>query len=160
MSPTACRVEHGTNHWTQEKFWLISGLTSSRRRTSTHAKVFCAADRRASEHAFRFLRVLAADLSTRHSWCDINLDDVNTRIYFSESTRPRLSGSEQSAHQTMNEFTLFVDICLIPLSNAFWSMYEIPSFRPCPGRRVGRYFELANGLILPKKDNRNKKTSH
>ena len=42
-----------------------------------------------------------------------------TRIYFSESTWPRLhvSGSEQSAQQTMNEFTLFVDICLIPLSN-------------------------------------------
>ena len=55
-----------------------------------------------------FLRVLAADLSTRHSWRDINLDDVYTRIYFSESSRPRL---------TMNEFTLFVDICLIPLSN-------------------------------------------
>ena len=57
--------------------------------------------------AFRFLRVLAADLSTRHSWCDINPDDVYTRIYF----------SEQSAQQTMNEFTLFVDICLIHLSN-------------------------------------------
>ena len=35
-------------------------------------------------------------------------------------------------------------------------MYEIPSFRPCPGRRVGRCFELANGLILLKKDDRNK----
>ena len=64
-----------------------------------------------------FCGVLAADLSTRHSWRDINLDDVYTHIYFSESTRPRLSGSEQSAQQTMNEFTLFVDICLIPLSN-------------------------------------------
>ena len=60
--------------------------------------------------------VLVADLSTRHSWRDINPDDVYTRIYFSESTRPRLSGSEQSAQQTMNEFTLFVDISLIPLS--------------------------------------------
>ena len=39
-------------------------------------------------------------------------------------------------------------------------MYEIPSFRPCTGRRVGRCFELANGLMLPKKDDRNKKTSH
>ena len=36
-------------------------------------------------------------------------------------------------------------------------MYEIPSFRPCPGQRAGRCFELANGLILPKKDDRNKK---
>ena len=92
-------------------------LTSSRRRTSIHAKIGCAADRRASLHTFRFLRVLAADLSTRHSWHDINLDDEYTRIYFLESTPPRLSGSEQLAQQTMNEFTLFVDICLIPLSN-------------------------------------------
>ena len=50
-------------------------------------------------------------LTCQHAtrWRDINLDDVYTRIYFSESTRPRLSGSEQLAQQTMNEFTLFVD---------------------------------------------------
>ena len=39
--------------------------------------------------------------------------DSVTSVYMA----PWLSGSGQSAQQTMNEFTLFVDICLIPLSN-------------------------------------------
>ena len=33
------------------------------------------------------------------------------------------------------------------------------SVRPDAGRHVGRCFELANGLILPKKDDCNKKTN-
>ena len=39
-------------------------------------------------------------------------------------------------------------------------MYKIQSFRPCAGPSVGPCFELANDLILPKKDDRNKKTSY
>ena len=80
--------------------------TSSRRMPCWHAKCFCAADR-------RFLRVLSVDLSTRKSWRDINVDDVYTRIYSSETTRPRPTIGTQ---QTMNGFTLFVHFCLIPLS--------------------------------------------
>ena len=36
----------------------------------------------------------------------------------------------------------------------------MPSVRPGAGRHVGHCFELANGLILPKKDECNKKTYH
>ena len=42
--------------------------------------------------------------------------DVYTRHRFSESLGSRLGGPGQKALQAMNEFTLFVDFCLIPLS--------------------------------------------
>ena len=52
----------------------------------------------------------------------------------------------------------FVKTDLYPLYRGFSCfMYEIPSFRPCPSRRVGRCFELANGLILPRKTTVTKK---
>ena len=42
--------------------------------------------------------------------------DLYTRNHFSESMESRFGGPGQKAQQTMNEFTLFVDFCLIPLS--------------------------------------------
>ena len=44
------------------------------------------------------------------------LPDAYTRNCFSESMGSRFGGPGQKALQTMNEFTLFVDFCLIPLS--------------------------------------------
>ena len=49
-------------------------------------------------------------------WHAIMAVDVYTRHCFSESVGPRLGGPGQKALQAMNSFTLFVDICLIPLS--------------------------------------------
>ena len=79
--------------------WTEGSWTSSRRMTSKHANYFRATDRGVSIHAFRFLCVLAIDVYARHR--------------FSESLRSRLDGLGQKALQTMNEFTLFVDFCLI-----------------------------------------------
>ena len=47
---------------------LIGILTPSLRRPFKPAILFWTADRRTSEHAFRFLRVLPEAVSTRHSW--------------------------------------------------------------------------------------------
>ena len=63
-----------------------------------------------------FLRVWPGAVSTCHMWRDIVWDDVYTRKCFSESEGTRLGGPGQKALQTMNKFTLFVDLCLIPLS--------------------------------------------
>ena len=54
----------------------------------------------------------------------------------------------------------FVKTDLYPLYRGILIDVRDMSFRPCACWRVGRCFELANGLILPKKDDRNKKTSH
>ena len=75
------------------------------------------------KHAFRFLRVSPGALSTRHMWHAIVLPDVYTRICFSESMGSWFGGPRQKALQTMNEFTLFVDFCLIPLSKTC-SLYQ------------------------------------
>ena len=48
-------------------------------------------------------------------WRAVVAADVNTRHRFSESMESRLGGSGQMALQTMNEFTHFVEFCLIPL---------------------------------------------
>ena len=51
--------------------------------------------------------------------------DVYTRYRFSESLGSRLGGPGQKALQAMNEFTLFVDFCLIPLSNT--CAFDVPA---------------------------------
>ena len=74
----------------------------------------------------------------------------------------------------MNEFTLFVDFCLIPLSktcsfdvpaknlsrriyiHCLWSLSGMPSVWPGAGRYEAVASELANGLIVRKKDDSNK----
>ena len=91
-------------------------LPSSRRRSCIHANILPIDNRRTFKHAFRFLCVWTGDLSTRHAWRAIVAPDLYTRNHFSESMGSRLGGPGQKARQTMNEFTLFVDFCLIPLS--------------------------------------------
>ena len=66
-------------------------------------------NRRTFKHTFRFLRVWPGALSTRHT------RGVHTRNCSSESMGSRFGGPGQKALQTMNEFTLFVDFCLISL---------------------------------------------
>ena len=51
--------------------------------------------------------------------------DVYTRHRFSESLGSRLGGPGQKALQAMNEFTLFVDFCLIPLSET--CAFDVPA---------------------------------
>ena len=55
----------------------------------------------------------------------------------------------------MNQFVTFVKTGLYPLSQGL--LISVRYVQPGAGRRVGRCFELANGLILPKKHDRNKK---
>ena len=71
-------------------------------------------NQRTFKHAFRFLHVWLGALSTHHTWRAIVQPDVYTRNCFSESMGSRFGGPGQKALQTMNEFTLFVDFCLIP----------------------------------------------
>ena len=51
--------------------------------------------------------------------------DVYTRHRFSESLGSRLGGPGQKGLQAMNEFTPFVDFCLIPLSKTY--AFDIPA---------------------------------
>ena len=51
--------------------------------------------------------------------------DVYTRHRFSESLGSWLGGSGQKALQAMNEFTLFVDFSLIPLSKT--RAFDVPA---------------------------------
>ena len=74
-------------------------LTSLGWMTCKHTNYFRATDQRASIHAFLFLCVFAGRLA-------IMAVDVYTRS----------GGPGQKALQAMNEFTLFVEFCLIPLS--------------------------------------------
>ena len=46
------------------------------------------------------------------------------RDHFSESMGSRFGGPGQKALQAMNEFTLFVDFCLIPNSNGLIVLEE------------------------------------
>ena len=90
-------------------FWLAlvkKKLTSSRRRTSKHAKKLC----HRAESILTCIPIFASFVGRL----------VNTPLVachsFSESMGSRLGGPGQMALQTMSEFTLFVDLCLIPLS--------------------------------------------
>ena len=51
--------------------------------------------------------------------------DLYTRNRFSESMGSRFGGPGQKALQAMNEFTLFVDFCLIPLSKT--CSFDVPA---------------------------------
>ena len=51
--------------------------------------------------------------------------DVYTHYRFSESLGSRLGGPGQKALQAMNEFTLFVDFCRIPLSKT--CAFDVPA---------------------------------
>ena len=59
------------------------------------------------------------------SWRFIVAIDVYTRNRFSEFLGSRLGGPGQKALQAMNEFTLFVDFCLIPLSKT--CAFDVPA---------------------------------
>ena len=85
---------------------IYSLLTTSLRRPFKPAILFWTVDRRTSEHAFRFLRVLPEAMSTRHSWLWQTLDDVYTRQCFSESEGTRFGAPGQKALPSVNEFTL------------------------------------------------------
>ena len=100
-------------------------LTSSHRMPYVDAKILPIDNRRTFKHAFRFLRVWPGALSTCHTWCAIVRPDVYTRNRFSESMGSRFGGPGQKALQAMNEFTLFVDSCLIPLSKT--CSFDIPA---------------------------------
>ena len=90
-----------------------------------HAQILLIDNRRIFKHAFRFLHVWPGALSTRHAWRAIVLPDVYTCNCFSESMGSRFDGPGHKALQTMNEFTLFVDFCLMPLSKT--CSFDIPA---------------------------------
>ena len=73
------------------------------------------------------LRVWPGAVSTRHTWRDIVWDDVYTCKCFSESEGTRFGGPGQKALPSMNEFTLFVDFCLIPLSTTCSFDLHVPA---------------------------------
>ena len=107
--------------------WFLSLclLTSSRRRPLCTCKILPIINGRTFKHAFRFLCVWPGDLSTCHVWRATVAADVYTRNRFPESMWSRFGGPGQKALQTMNEFTLFVDFCLIPLSRT--CSFDIPA---------------------------------
>ena len=76
------------------------------------------------KHAFRFLCGWPGALSTHHTWHAIVRPDVYTRNCFSEFLGSWFGGPGQKALQTMNEFTLFVEFCLIPLSKT--CSFDVP----------------------------------
>ena len=90
---------------------------TSHRMTCKHANYFRATERRASKHAFRLLCVSAGRLvNTPRVACHHG----DRRVYtpsFLGVTGSRLGGTGQKALQTSIKPTLFVDFCLIPLSN-------------------------------------------
>ena len=103
------------------------GLTSSHRMPSGHAQILPIDNRRTFKHAFRFLRGWPGALSTHHTWRTIVRPDVYTRNCLSESMGLRFGGPGQKALQTMTEFTLFVDFCLIPLSKTSSFDVHVPA---------------------------------
>ena len=109
--------------WLQILYFLVLlrvlVLTSSHRMPYAHAKLLPIDNGSIFKHTLRFLRVWPGALSTRHTWRAIVLTDVYTRNCFSESMGSRFGGPGQKTLQTMNEFTLFVDFCLIPFSKTF-----------------------------------------
>ena len=64
-------------------------------------------------------------ISGGHVWRAIVAADLYAHNRFSESMGLRFSGPGQKALQTMNEFTLYVDFCLIPLSKTCF--FDIPA---------------------------------
>ena len=82
-------------------------------------------NQRTFKHALRFLRGWPGALSTRHMWRAIVRPDVYTRNCFSESMGSLFGVPGQKGLQTMNEFTLFVDFCLIPLSKTCF--FDVPA---------------------------------
>ena len=80
-------------------------LTTSRRLTCIHAKLFPTVKRRTCIHVLRHYSQNSYSNFGRHT-------------IFSESSGSCLGDPGQNALQTTIELTLFVDFCLIPLSNA------------------------------------------
>ena len=79
-------------------------LTTSRRSTCMHAKLFPTVKRRTCIHVLRHY--------SRNSYSNFGRHAI-----FSESSGSRLGDPGQKALKTTIELTLFVDFCLIPLSN-------------------------------------------
>ena len=79
-------------------------LTTSRRLTCIHAKLFPTVKRRMCIHVLRHY--------SRNSYSNFGRHAI-----FSDSSGSRLGDPGQKALQTTMEPTLFVDFCLIPLSN-------------------------------------------
>ena len=102
---------------------LLLLLTSSHQVPYGHANILPIDNRRTFKHAFRFLRVWLGALSTCHTWrATVRRATVRpTCIHTIVSRSPWV----QKALQTMNEFTLFVDFCLIPLSKT--CSFDIPA---------------------------------
>ena len=100
-------------------------FTGSHRMPYGHAQILPIDNRRTFKHAFWFLRVWPGALSTRHTWRAIVRPDVYTCNCFLESMGSWLGGPGQKALQTINEFTLFVDFCLIPLSKT--CSFDVPA---------------------------------
>ena len=106
----ACRIKC-FSHGSQIHFYVVLSigvkigwctLTTSRRLTCIHAKLFPTVKRRMCIHVLRHYS--RNSYSGRHA-------------IFSESSGSRLGDPGQKALQTMIKLTLFVDFCLIPLSN-------------------------------------------
>ena len=95
--------------------WLQIMVLGSHRRPYKHA-IFLGW-RRASKHAFRFVLCFGRSL--------VNTPRVYTRNCFSKSMESRFGGPGQKELQAMNEFTLFVDFCLIPLSKT--CSFDVPA---------------------------------
>ena len=119
-------VDHSKDRVLQNRNLCYKTLTSLHQRLCIHAQMLHVPidNRRTFKHAFRFLCVWPGDLSTRHAWRAIIVADLYTCNRFSESMESRLGGPGQKALQTMNEFTLFVDFCLIPLSKT--CSFDVP----------------------------------
>ena len=82
----------------------VVALTTSRRLTCIHAKLFPTVKRRTCIHVLRHY--------SRNSYSNFGRHAI-----FSESSGSRLGDLGQKALQTTIKPTLFVDFCLIPLSN-------------------------------------------
>ena len=101
-------------------------LTSSNQMPYVPAKIFPIDNRRTFTHGFRFLCVWPGALSTHYTWHAIVLPDMYMHNCFLEVLGGSwFGGPGQKTLQTMNEFTLFVDFCLIPLSKT--CPFDIPA---------------------------------
>ena len=77
------------------------------------AILFSTADRRTSEHAFHFLRVLLVAVSICHSWLWQTWDDVYTQVFL--RVRGNMLRCPRTKGTAVNEWVhSFVDFCLIP----------------------------------------------
>ena len=87
-----------------QRLSLVVSLTTSLWLTCIHAKLFPTVKRRTCIHVLRHY--------SRNSYCNFGRHAI-----FSESSWSCLGDPRQKALQTTIEPTLFVDFCLIPLSN-------------------------------------------